>query len=108
LAKKKTNSKNKAALASYFDKGTSKASSKGAEEARPPAKVRFTAHMPPDLIEEARDCVMHLAGPPEYLTLAGLAENALRREIDRLKRKHTGGEDFPPRPRELTRGRRPG
>jgi hypothetical protein len=67
--------------------------------------VRATFHLPAALLEEARDTVVALSGPPTRLTLAELAETALRREIERLKQTYNGGEDFPPRDAELRGGR---
>jgi len=58
-------------------------------------KTRAVFYMPEDLLQEARNTVVHLAGYPEYLTLAKLAEMAMRRELDRLKKKHMEGKDFP-------------
>jgi hypothetical protein len=69
------------------------------------AKIRATFHLPEDLFDEARDAVVHLAGPPERLTLAALAENALRRELERLKASHTKGKPFPRREGNLRGGR---
>jgi hypothetical protein len=68
-------------------------------------KLRATFHLPEALFEEARDAVVQLSGPPVRLTLAGLAETALRRELDRLKKLHNGGKDFPRRKGELKGGR---
>lgn len=76
----------------------------GAKPASPP-KVRATFHLSKDLLEEARDTVVALSGPPVRLTLAELAETALRREVARLKKKHNGGEAFPPRGGDLRGGR---
>lgn len=71
-----------------------------------PQKVRATFHLPADLFEEARDAVVYLSGPPTRLTLAALAENAIRRELNRLKKQHNDGESFPRR-QEALRGGRP-
>lgn len=60
----------------------------------PPTKAKATFHLPVALVDEARAAVFALAGPPERLTLAGLVERALRAELDRLERKHNGGEPF--------------
>lgn len=68
-------------------------------------KVRATFHLPADLVDECRNAVVWLAGPPERLTMARLAEIALRGELDRLRRKHTKGKPFPPRSEELRGGR---
>lgn len=75
---------------------------------RPPAKVRATFHLPADLLDEARNAVVALSGPPHRLTLAKLAENALRAEIDRLKQLQTGrhtGQPFPQRDGDVRSGR---
>jgi len=68
-------------------------------------KVRSTFHLTEDILEEARNAVVFLSGPPERLTLASLTEGALEREIARLKKKHTDGKDFPQRDGELRGGR---
>ncbi len=76
-----------------------------APKPRKAAKVRATFHLPEDLFDEARNAVVFLAGPPARLTLAGLAETALRRELERLKKTHNGGKAFPRREAELRGGR---
>ena len=71
-------------------------------------KVRATFHLPEDLMNEARNTVVGLSGPPYRLTLAKLAENALRREIESLKSARDGrqrGKDFPQRDDEVRTGR---
>jgi hypothetical protein len=73
-----------------------------------PAKVRATFHLPEELMNEARNTVVALSGPPHRLTLAKLAENALRNEIERLKKERGGrsrGKDFPQREDEVRTGR---
>ncbi len=70
-----------------------------------PAKVRATIYLPLDLLEEARDAVVHLAGYPARMTLAKLAESALRSELQRLKQQYNDGKDFPPRQEDLKGGR---
>lgn len=67
--------------------------------------MRATFHLPAELLDAARNAVVYLAGPPVRLTLAELAETALRRELDRLKKSHNSGKDFPPRSGELKGGR---
>ena len=62
-----------------------------------PAKVRATIYLPEDVLDEARNAAVHLAGYPARLTLTKLAENALRRELARLKTLHNHGQDFPQR-----------
>jgi len=75
---------------------------KGATGAR---KMRLTVHVPPELVDRARNAVVALSGPPHRLTLADLAERALRREVDRLEREHADGRAFPTRDAELRGGR---
>jgi hypothetical protein len=69
------------------------------------AKVRATIYIAPDLLDEARDAASCLAGYPARLTLTKLVENALRSELERLKKAYTGGQDFPRREEELRGGR---
>jgi len=80
-----------------------------AAPARPPAprKVRATFHIPEDLLEAARNCVVALSGPPHRLTLADLATNAIRAEIERLSAECHDGEPFPHREDGSLRGGRP-
>lgn len=70
-----------------------------------PSKVRATFHLPTDLFDEARDAVVALSGPPARLTLAAMAEAALRRELERMKKMHNNGKPFPKREGELKGGR---
>jgi hypothetical protein len=72
------------------------------------AKVRATFHLPEELMNEARNTVVALSGPPYRLTMAKLAENALRSELDRLKELREGrqrGRDFPQRTDAVRTGR---
>ena len=48
-------------------------------------KVRATIYLPQDVLDDARDAAVHLAGYPARLTLTQLAENAFRAELRRLK-----------------------
>ena len=68
-------------------------------------KVRATLYVPADLLEEARDAAVFLAGYPVRLTLSKLVEDALRAELGRLKSEHTAGQDFPQRTEALKGGR---
>ena len=68
-------------------------------------KVRATIYLPSDLLEEARDAAVFLAGYPARLTLTGLAENAFRAELRRLKALYNQGQDFPRREEDLRGGR---
>lgn len=67
--------------------------------------TRATFHLPVELLEEARDAVVALSGPPVRLTLTKLAESAFKAELERLKRKHHNGEPFPTRDESLRVGR---
>lgn len=91
------------------DNRSSEAESPRAEKTNPKAgggsKVRATFHVSADLLDEARNAVVYLAGPPTRLTLADLAENALKRELERLKKAHNAGKEFPTRSGELRGGR---
>lgn len=68
-------------------------------------KVRATLYLPQDLLDEARDATVHLAGYPLRLTLTKFVEQAFRAELERLKAAHNGGCDFPPRDEDLKGGR---
>ncbi len=68
-------------------------------------KVRATFHLPQQLVEDARNAVYWLSGPPTRLTLADLAAAALRSEIERLKKRYNDGQDFEQRGEDLRGGR---
>jgi len=68
-------------------------------------KVRATLYLPVDLLEEARDAAVCLAGYPARLTLTKLVEDAFRAELRRLKQLYNAGEDFPQRSEDLKGGR---
>jgi hypothetical protein len=69
------------------------------------ARVRATLYISADVLEEARNAAVHLAGNPLRMTLAKLADSALRAELDRLKREFNDGKDFPQREDDLRGGR---
>ncbi len=69
------------------------------------AKVRATLYLSLEVLEEARNAAVHLAGYPARLTLAKLADDALRAELQRLKDLYNQGRDFPPRDADLRGGR---
>ena len=68
-------------------------------------KVRATLYLPVDVLNEARNAVVHLAGNPARLTLTKLAEEALRSQLQYLKERYNGGKDFPQRSEDLRGGR---
>ncbi|MCU0959162.1 MAG: hypothetical protein MUF48_03580 [Pirellulaceae bacterium] len=69
------------------------------------AKVRATLYLSRELLDEARNAAVFLAGPPARLTLTKLAEQAFRAELERLKLRYLGGAAFPARDGELRGGR---
>jgi hypothetical protein len=68
-------------------------------------KVRATLYLPYELLDEARDATVHLAGYPVRLTLTKFVEDAFRAELARLKVRYNAGRDFPPRAEDLKGGR---
>jgi len=68
-------------------------------------KVRATLYLPAEVLDEARNAAVHLAGNPVRLTLTRLVEGAMRRELRRLKDLYYAGKDFPPRDEDLRGGR---
>jgi hypothetical protein len=68
-------------------------------------RVRATLYLPARLLDEVRDAAVFLAGHPTRLSLAQLAENAFRSELQRLKDQYNGGRDFPRRAEDLKGGR---
>ena len=69
------------------------------------AKIRATLYISAEILDQARDAAVHLAGFPARLTLTKLAEEALRRELERLKQLYNDGQDFPARTEDLKGGR---
>jgi hypothetical protein len=69
-------------------------------------KQKVNARISGALLEEIRDCVVALSGPPHGLTMDEFAEEAYRRELERLKGKHAAAKDFPRRPYNPRPGRR--
>lgn len=68
-------------------------------------KVRATLYLPQEILDEARDAAVHLAGYPARMTLTKLAENAFRAELRRLKLLYNDGREFPKRDEDLRGGR---
>ena len=66
--------------------------------------MKFNARIPSAVAEEMRDCVVALYST-NGLTIDSLAANALRREVEQLKKQHNGGEDFPKRNHDPKPGR---
>ncbi len=57
--------------------------------------MRQTFHLPAELVDDTRDAVVALSGPPLRLTLASLVEGAIRRELRRLQKSAHRGQPFP-------------
>lgn len=74
-------------------------------QASSPKKVRVAFYLSAGLAEEIRNCVVHLSGPPQRLTMTALAEEAFREKLSCLQTACTHGEPFPPREGELKGGR---
>jgi hypothetical protein len=68
-------------------------------------KVRATLYLSLDVLEQARNAAVHLAGFPARMTLAKLADRALRAELQRLMDQYNNGQEFPPRDADLQGGR---
>ena len=73
----------------------------------PPATLKQTYLLPADLVEQCRDAVVALSGPPVQLTLTQLVTDALRRELARLQRTKHRGRPFPKRGKSRLRVGRP-
>jgi|WetSurMetagenome_2_1015567.scaffolds.fasta_scaffold03061_8 hypothetical protein len=69
------------------------------------SKTRATFHLPTPVVEECRDAVVFLAGPPERLTMARLVERAIQKELKVLRDKYNKGKPFPRFEGELKGGR---
>lgn len=65
---------------------------------------RLSAYLDQDLVEECRDTVVALSGPPDRLTLSKLMEDALRLYLDRIYQEHQV-EKFPKREGNVPHGR---
>lgn len=68
-------------------------------------KVRATLYLSADVLDEARNAAVYLAGYPARLTLTSLIDSAVRAELQRLKDRYLDGKDFPSRQADLKGGR---
>jgi hypothetical protein len=103
-ASSKTKAKRSAAKPKPRASGGSKPAQPVADEGKP----RFTTRIDGDLLAEMRNAVAYHAGAPEFLTVVDFVEQAISEKLDRLKRKHHGGEDIPDAGRPVRSGRPPG
>lgn len=74
-------------------------------ERQPEPKVRVTFYVSAEVLNEARNAAVYLAGYPARLTLTALVDAALRGELARLKERYHNGRDFPERDEDLRGGR---
>ena len=72
-----------------------------------PATIKQTFMLPGELVEQCRDAVVALSGPPVQLTLTRLVTDALRRELARLRKTKHRGRPFPRRGKAGLRVGRP-
>lgn len=89
-----------------FSRGPSKLRPRSDMAPERPLKVKVPFNLPRELAEELRDAVFALSGPPHCLSLAALAEKALRAELARLRGAANEGHRFAPRSGSLKPGRR--
>jgi hypothetical protein len=68
-------------------------------------RARMNVEIPEELAAKVRDTVIALSGPPVRLTLARFAEEAFRREVERLRAEHHRGQPFPATDRVVRVGR---
>ncbi|TAN31383.1 hypothetical protein EPN29_13565 [bacterium] len=76
------------------------------DEASSTGAVRLGIRFDSDLIDEIRDAVVALSGPPHQLTVVGFVNEACRRELARLRNEANRGQPFPHRGSAPRRGRR--
>jgi hypothetical protein len=71
--------------------------------------TRATFHLPEPLLNEVRNAVVALSGPPERMTMASFAEAAFRHELERLTAARGGRSNgsgfFPQRSAPVRTGR---
>lgn len=78
------------------------------QAARAAGRSRATFHLSTELLEEVRNAVVALSGPPDQLTMSKFAELAFRQELDRLRQERPGdgrGKPFRHRQGQVRRGR---
>jgi hypothetical protein len=69
------------------------------------AKMQATFNLPENLVDDMRAAALHFSGPPHWLSLASIAESAIRAELDRIVRELNKGKAIP---RYKNRALRPG
>lgn len=71
----------------------------------PMEKIKASFYVSSALVDECRDAVAFLAGPPLHLSLSQLVEEALREKLARLKEEFSDGQPFPPHRGKVRAGR---
>lgn len=84
---------------------SSRATNEPREMVPRPNCTRATFHLPYNLLEECRDTVVALAGPPLRMTMAKLVCTSLKPRLKQLRDEFNNGERFPRRAGNLVGGR---
>lgn len=63
----------------------------------PRRRAKFTTQIAADVVEELRDAVVYLPTRGMRATVAAVTDEALRRELERLRHERHHGDRFPPR-----------
>jgi hypothetical protein len=80
-----------------------------AASSQPRRQVERTAvTVPSELLMKVKDAVAVLNGWPQQYTMARFVEEAFTAQLERLKREHNGGREFPVTNRKIRTGRPPG
>ena len=82
------------------------ASAGGSEPRRQVERTAVT--VPTELLMRVKDAVAVLNGWPHQYTMARFVEEAFAAQLERLKREHNGGREFPVTNRKIRTGRPPG
>ncbi len=69
---------------------------------------RTAVTVPSELLMRVKDAVAVLNGWPQQYTMARFVEEAFTAQLERLKREHNGGREFPITNRKIRTGRPPG
>jgi hypothetical protein len=78
----------------------------GSEPRRQVERTAIT--VPSELLMRVKDAVAVLNGWPQQYTMARFVEEAFTAQLERLKREHNGGREFPITNRKIRTGRPPG
>ena len=77
-----------------------------ARQADSESRQRVTLYLPTELLQEVRGCVVQMGyEEAEPSNLSRLFEAAVKRELERLRKKHNAGKAFKPYRARLPSGR---